>query len=139
MGTSFQLYDAGFGATAAEWPHVWRATLECLNIPFQVLLTADGESAIISFSKDFTQGMYFSTNPTNGHLQIPWDCVSLDVCNVLFHLANDAKLFLLVTDGPAFLRPLSLQDRDFDRGPLTMTDVANGAAVHRFLFAQQDF
>jgi hypothetical protein len=135
VGTSLYLWDAGWGPSASEWPGFWQSTLTRMRVEFEPL-GAPPNAANIAFSRDLVLGMDFSVDRANACLAAPWDCITREVCTVLFGLANEARLFILVFDAPEFLRPPSLSGLDFDRGSTRLSDVEDAKSFYHYLFPE---
>jgi hypothetical protein len=134
MSTDITLWDGGHAPQLSVWKDICDAVFEELGVAFEPnLITFRNGSAF-----NFVNEALDTKNPKTGaHVWVSFRRIDRDLCGLLFALAERARLFILVVDGPELLRPPSLKGERFESCGVKFGDVSSASALYEYFHPAQ--
>jgi hypothetical protein len=128
VSLSFILGDGGYERSLEDWPALRDQVFADLGATFTPHIIRLSDGNVVNFSDDSPTA---NNRRVGCHVGVPAGRLSRSACQLLFELAERARLFILFADEPTILRPPSLHgaDLDLDGRDIPIVDIDSGDAL----------
>jgi hypothetical protein len=129
MSLDITLLDGGFGPSIEGW-----GALRDQVFSNQGALLQQGRMRF----GDVRDALEFDGARVGCRIHLSFADIDRLLCQLLFELAERARLFILVVDAPGILRPPSLHGAEFDRGTVPILDMDSAEALFQYFQPQHE-